>query len=98
MGKESQEFRTRFVQENNGAQIKMIRWFNDPKLYGSMVIFVSKEDDAQLLKRKIAHMCGEAVLEVFQYQHRPIHCRNCQQYGHKAAHCPNHTVCEWCAE
>ncbi|GFF60826.1 hypothetical protein IFM51744_10500 [Aspergillus udagawae] len=99
-GRERPDFREQFAEENNGTQIRMTRWLSGPKAYGSMAIFVSKEEDAhRLLDRKIVPIQGEAAFaEAFQYQSRPTRCRNCQQYGHKAARCPNPTVCARCAE
>ncbi|KAI2937956.1 hypothetical protein CBS147321_7486 [Aspergillus niger] len=100
VGKENPTFRTQFAEENNDTQIRMIRWLSGPKSYGSMVIYVTKETDAlRLLERKITHIRGEAVFtDAYRYQERPIRCRKCQVYGHKAARCPNHAVCARCAE
>jgi hypothetical protein len=93
------DFRDCFTQENGGAQIKKIRWLSGDKRFGSMAVYLSREVDAQnLLRRRIVHIRGEAVFaEAFLYRNRPLRCRNCHEYGHKAVRCRNETACECCA-
>lgn len=99
-GQLKDDFAERFMQENGGAQTKKVRWLSGDKRFGSMVVYLSREADAQsLLSRRIVHIRGEAVFaEAYVYRNRPLRCRNCQQYGHKAARCRNETACERCAE
>ncbi|KUL82055.1 hypothetical protein ZTR_10680 [Talaromyces verruculosus] len=97
-GQEKNDFREKFSQNNGGTEIRMIRWLSGGKAYGSMVVYLAKENDAKaLLNRRLVNVGGEVVFsEVFRYQLRPTRCHNCQQYGHKAARCRNPTTCERC--
>ncbi len=93
------DFANAFRTENEGAEVKMVRWLSGTKPYGSMAVYLSKEKDAQfLLNRRIVHIRGEAAFtEVYLRRERPVRCRNCQKYGHKQARCPNSTACGRCA-
>lgn len=97
-GELREDFKDMFQQENE-AQAQRISWLSGPKPYGSMIAYLSKASDAsRLLHRKMVQIRGEvSFTSEYQYQQRPMRCRNCQKYGHKEARCKNQTVCGRCA-
>lgn len=98
-GMQREDFARKFRDENGVAEIKKIIWLSGKKRYGSMAVYLSKQADAEaLLSRRIAHVHGEAVFtDSFYERQRPLRCRKCQQYNHKADRCPNSEACAKCA-
>lgn len=98
-GKQREDFTRTFQEENKVDQVKKIVWLSGTKRYGSMVIYLSGQGDAEaLLNRRIAHVRGEAAFsDRFHERPRPLRCRKCQQYNHKEDRCPNPEACGKCA-
>lgn len=98
LGKLKEDFKATFESDNNATMEKVI-WLSGQKSYGSMIIYLTNKEDAlRLLHQGIVQLKGE-VSFTSEYHHieRPIRCRNCQRYGHKAAKCRNPPACEKCA-
>jgi hypothetical protein len=74
---ERHDFTDLFRMENEGAEVKIVRWLSGARSCGSMVVYQAKERDAQfLLNRKIVHIRGEAAFaEVFYRRERPLRCQ-----------------------
>ena len=69
-----------------------MRWISDirnGKLYGSMVIWVTKRKDAErLMKEGLFQISGEAAYtRPFEKRIGLIRCYNCQKYDHQALRC-----------
>ncbi|KJZ70544.1 hypothetical protein HIM_10088 [Hirsutella minnesotensis 3608] len=87
----------------NNVTIAKITWLSNrgkAKAYGSMVIYVTKESDAQrLLDGVWFDLAGEsACTNVFERRLGPIQCFNCQEIGHKAFSCKKPQTCGRCAK
>ncbi|KAM4056477.1 reverse transcriptase [Hirsutella rhossiliensis] len=87
----------------NYVTIAKITWLSNrekAKAYGSMVIYVTKESDAQrLLDGVWFDVAGEsACTNVFERRVGPIQCFNCQEMGHKAFSCKKPQRCGRCAK
>ncbi|KJZ69746.1 hypothetical protein HIM_10857 [Hirsutella minnesotensis 3608] len=87
----------------NNVTIAKITWLSNrekAKAYGSMVIYVTKESDAQrLLDGEWFDLAGEsACTNVFERRLGPIQCFNCQEIGHKAFSCKKSQTCGRCAK
>jgi len=90
-----------FGQENETTVAK-IGWLskkNEPKAYGSMVVYVTKGSDAtRLLQEGFFHVAGESgYTGIFERRPRPEQCYNCQDTGHKSFQCRNTQRCARCA-
>jgi regulator of replication initiation timing len=90
-----------FGQENETTVAK-IGWLskkNEPKAYGSMVVYLTKGSDAsRLLREGFFHVAGESgYTGIFERRPRPEQCFNCQELGHKAFQCRNTQRCARCA-
>jgi hypothetical protein len=89
--------------KENDVQIAKLAWLSkkdNPKPYGSMVIYVTKGSDARrLLQDQFFHVAGESGwTSVFTPFSGPIQCYNCQEIGHKAFNCKKPQVCGKCAK
>ena len=94
--------REAFEQEID-VQIAKMAWLskkNQAKAYGSMVIYVTSNQDAsRLLQGQYFHVAGEsAYTRTFEPRERPLQCYKCQRMGHKAFSCTGSQVCAKCAE
>jgi hypothetical protein len=90
-----------FGEENETIVAKM-NWLSNkenPKTYGSMVVYLTKGSDARrLLADGYFHVGGESgTTSVFERRPRPTQCYNCQEIGHKAFQCKNAQKCAKCA-
>ena len=90
-----------FGQENETTVAK-VAWLSKrdvAKAYGSMVVYLTKVDDARrLLREGFFHVAGESgYTGIFERRPRPEQCFNCQQLGHKAFQCKNGQKCARCA-
>ncbi len=91
------------LETENEIKIAKIRWLSRPdtnKAYGSMVVYVTKGDDAaKLLQGQYFIVVGESAnTNVFEARPSPVQCYNCQEMGHKAFACSKPQVCAKCAE
>ena len=73
----------------NQVTIPHMRWISNiqnGKLYGSMVVWVTKRKDAErLMKEGVLQIRGEAAYtRPFEKRIGPIRCYNCQKYDHQA--------------
>jgi hypothetical protein len=89
--------------KENDVQIAKLAWLSkkdNPKPYGSMVIYITKGSDARrLLQDQFFHVAGESGwTSVFTPPSGPIQCYNCQEIGHKAFNCKKPQVCGKCAK
>jgi hypothetical protein len=87
----------------NEVTIAKMHWLSDKengKMYGSMVIYVTKASDARrLLEERYFHLAGEsASTNVFERHQGPAQCYNCWETGHKAFACSKTQRCGKCAE
>ncbi|KAM4063306.1 endonuclease-reverse transcriptase domain-containing protein [Hirsutella rhossiliensis] len=76
----------------NNVSIGKITWLSNKetsKAYGSMVVYVTKKNDAKkLLDGKYFDLAGEsACTNPFEPRKGPMQCFNCQDMGHKAFRC-----------
>jgi len=88
--------------QENEVQIAKIAWLSRkdiPKLYGSMVVYLTKISDARrLLQERYFHAAGESgSTSFFERRIGPMQCYNCQELGHKAFSCSKNRVCARCA-
>lgn len=69
------------------------------RAYGSMVVYVTKKNDAKkLLDGKYFDLAGEsACTNPFEPRKGPMQCFNCQEMGHKTFRCKKPQVCGRCA-
>ncbi|KAF6515846.1 hypothetical protein HZS61_004587 [Fusarium oxysporum f. sp. conglutinans] len=86
----------------NEVTIAKMHWLSDKengKMYGSMVIYVTKASDARrLLEERYFHLAGEsASTNVFERRQGPDQCYNCWETGHKAFACSKTQRCGRCA-
>jgi hypothetical protein len=89
--------------KENEVNIAKIAWLSrkdEGKLYGSMVVYVTRGSDAaRLLQEQYFHLAGEsAYTSVFEPRYGPKQCYRCQELGHKAFSCTKPQVCARCAE
>jgi hypothetical protein len=89
--------------KENEVTIAKMHWLSDKvngKMYGSMVIYVTKASDARrLLEERYFHLAGEsASTNVFERRQGPAQCYNCWEIGHKAFACSKAQRCGKCAE
>jgi Zinc knuckle len=87
----------------NEVNIAKIAWLSrkdSGKAYGSMVVYLTKSNDAKkLLDERFFHLAGEsAYTSELARRMGPIQCYNCQELGHKAFACQKAQVCGRCAE
>lgn len=90
------------LSQENEIQIAKVAWLSrkaNPKAYGSMVVYLTKNNDARrLLQEGYFLVAGEsACTSVFKLITGPEQCYNCQQLGHKAFSCSKNRVCARCA-
>jgi hypothetical protein len=88
--------------EENETTIAKISWLSKkdvPKAYGSMVVYLTKSNDARrFITEGFFHVGGESgTTSVFERRPRPDQCYNCQEIGHKAFQCKNAQKCAKCA-
>lgn len=88
--------------KENEVEIAKLAWLSkkeNPKAYGSMVIYVTKGSDAKrLLQEQFFHVAGESGwTSLFERRQGPTQCYNCQEIGHKAFNCGKPQVCGKCA-
>lgn len=88
--------------KENEVNIAKIAWLSrrdEGKLYGSMVVYVTKGSDAaRLLQGQYFHLAGEsAYTSVFEPRYGPKQCYRCQELGHKAFSCSKPQICARCA-
>jgi hypothetical protein len=71
-----------------------------PKAYGSMVVYLTKREDARrFIIEGFFHAGGESgTTSAFEHRPRPEQCYNCQEIGHKAFQCKNDQKCGRCAK
>ncbi|KAJ3454196.1 hypothetical protein MRS44_018090 [Fusarium solani] len=84
--------------KENEVMIAKMHWLSDKangKMYGSMVIYVTKASDARrLLEEGYFHLAGEsASTNVFERRQGPAQCYNCWEIGHKAFACSKAQRC-----
>jgi hypothetical protein len=89
--------------KENEVQIAKLSWLSkkdNPKAYGSMVIYVTKGSDAKrLLHEQFFHVAGESGwTSAFERRPTPMQCYNCQEVGHKAFNCKKNQICAKCAQ
>ncbi|KAF5705081.1 reverse transcriptase [Fusarium mundagurra] len=89
--------------KENVVTIAKMHWLSNKengKMYGSMVIYVTKASDARrLLDERYFHLAGEsASTNVFERRQGPDQCYNCWETGHKAFACSKTQRCGKCAE
>jgi hypothetical protein len=89
--------------KENDVTIAKIHWLSDRengKTYGSMVIYVTKGNDAKrLLEERYFHLAGEsASTDVFERRQGPVQCYKCWNIGHKSFACKKEQVCGRCAQ
>jgi hypothetical protein len=89
--------------KENEVTIAKMHWLSNKengKVYGSMVIYVTKASDARrLLDERYFHLAGEsASTNVFERRQGPAQCYNCWETGHKAFACSKTQRCGKCAE
>ncbi|KAF6527575.1 hypothetical protein HZS61_007877 [Fusarium oxysporum f. sp. conglutinans] len=89
--------------KENEVTIAKMHWLSNKengKMYGSMVIYVTKASDARrLLDERYFHLAGEsASTNVFERRQGPGQCYNCWETGHKAFACSKTQRCGKCAE
>ncbi|RFN41629.1 reverse transcriptase [Fusarium flagelliforme] len=89
--------------KENEVTIAKMHWLSDKengKMYGSMVIYVTKASDARrLLEERYFHLAGEsASTNVFERHQGPAQCYNYWETGHKAFACSKTQRCGKCAE
>ena len=89
--------------KENDVHIAKLAWLSkkdNQKAYGSMVIYVTKGNDARrLLQDQFFHVAGESGwTSVFTPFSGPTQCYNCQEIGHKAFNCKKTQVCGKCAK
>jgi hypothetical protein len=86
----------------NNVNIAKISWLSNKesgKAYGSMVVYVTKGNDAmRLVDGHYFDLAGEsACTNVFEPRKGPVQCYNCQEIGHKSFRCKNPQICGKCA-
>ncbi|SCV61221.1 uncharacterized protein FFFS_15790 [Fusarium fujikuroi] len=89
--------------KENEVTIAKMHWLSNKengKMYGSMVIYLTKAGDARrLLEERYFHLAGEsASTNVFERRQGPTQCFNCWETGHKAFACNKAQRCGKCAE
>ncbi|RKK71944.1 hypothetical protein BFJ68_g18314 [Fusarium oxysporum] len=89
--------------KENEVTIAKMHWLSNKengKMYGSMVIYVTKASDARrLLDERYFHLAGEsASTNVFERRQGPDQCYNCWETGHKAFACSKTQRCGKFAE
>jgi len=89
--------------EENETTVAKVSWLSKkdvPKAYGSMVVYLTKGNDARrLIKEGFFYARGESgTASVFERRPRPEQCYNCQEIGHKAFQCKNVQKCARCAK
>jgi hypothetical protein len=88
----------RALSEENEVKISKISWLSKKdkdKKFGSMVVYLSRSEDARKLLSKGWIECeGESsMVRVFEPKITPTQCYKCQQLGHKAFSCDKEEVC-----
>ncbi len=84
----------------NIPHMRWIRNIQNGKLYGSMLIWVTKRKDAErLMKEGVLQIRGEAAYNrSVEKRLGPIRCYNCQKYDHQALRCKElEPTCGKCA-
>jgi hypothetical protein len=89
--------------QENEVSIGKMAWLSrrdSGKIYGSMVVYVTKRSDAaRLLQDQYFHVAGESgCTGVFEPRYGPKQCFRCQELGHKSFSCTNPQICARCAE
>jgi hypothetical protein len=89
--------------QENEVSIGKIAWLSrrdSGKVYGSMVVYVTRRSDAaRLLQEQYFQVAGESgCTGVFEPRHSPKQCFRCQELGHKSFSCTNPQICARCAE
>jgi hypothetical protein len=89
--------------KENDVHIAKIAWLSRKdagKVYGSMVVYVTKGSEAmRLLKGQYFHVAGEsAYTRAFEPRYGPLQCYRCQELGHKAFSCTKVQICARCAQ
>ncbi|RKK06625.1 hypothetical protein BFJ68_g16678 [Fusarium oxysporum] len=85
--------------EENAVTIAMIHWLSNKengKTYGSMVIYVTKGNDAKrLVEEGYFHLPGESAnTNIFGRCEGPVPCCKCWNIGHRAFACKKEQVCQ----
>jgi hypothetical protein len=89
--------------KENEVSIAKIAWLSRKdtgRMYGSMVVYVTKASDAvRLLQDKYFHVDGEsAYTGIYELRSGPTQCYRCQELGHKAFTCTKLQRCAKCAQ
>ena len=85
--------------EKTAAKIGWLSKRNIAKAYGSMVVYLTKGNDAgRFLREGFFHVAGESgYARICERRPRPEKRYNCQEPGHKALQCKNAQKCARCA-
>lgn len=91
------------LSEENETTVARIAWLSKkdvPKAYESMVIYLTKSNDARrLITEGFFHARGESsTTSIFERRPRPEQCYNCQEIGHEAFQCKSVQKCARCAK
>lgn len=91
------------LSEENETTVAKVSWLSKkdvPKAYGSMVVYLTKVNDARrFITEGFFHAGGESgTTSIFERRPRPEQCYNCQEIGHKAFQCKNAQKCARCAK
>jgi glycosyltransferase involved in cell wall biosynthesis len=86
------------LSKENNVRVAKVAWLSKkdiPNPYGSMVVYVTRSDDAtRLLTDGFVYGGGQhGHTRVFERRPPSVQCYNCQQIGHKANQCRNAKVC-----
>ncbi|KNB15803.1 hypothetical protein FOXG_21490 [Fusarium oxysporum f. sp. lycopersici 4287] len=90
------------LSHENEDQIAKVAWLSrkvSPKTYRSMVVYLTKNNDAKrLLQEHYFLVAGESThTNVFEQITGPEQCYSCQGLGHNAFSCSKTRVCARCA-
>ena len=90
------------IGRENNVKIMKLAWLsklNPDKLYGSLVVYLSSQKEAEgLLNRQVMDFGSEAgFTKVYECRQYLTRCQKCLQYGHVKARCTSDVRCTYCA-
>jgi hypothetical protein len=94
---------TEMLEKENDVKIAKLSWLSRkdlPKVYGSIVVYVTKRANAaRLLEGQYLNVDGEsAFTRVFEPRHSLMQCFKCLGLGYKAFSCTRPQLCSRCAQ